>query len=83
MNTDKSGIVVGNDVQAKTSTVDGMGGSVYPTLADLTYLVIGAAQKVSSKLGAGFLEKVYENALCWELKKLGLEVAQQCPVAVL
>ena len=39
--------------------------------------VIGCAIKVSNGLGAGFLEKVYENALVHELKKDGLEVEQQ------
>jgi len=34
-------------------------------------------------LGAGFLEKVYENALGCELRKTGLLVAQQQGVAVL
>jgi GxxExxY protein len=33
-------------------------------------------------LGAGFLEKVYENALAHELRKAGLKVAQQQHLAV-
>ncbi len=32
---------------------------------------------MSSTLGYGFLEKVYENALGWELSKRGLHVEQQ------
>jgi len=44
--------------------------------------VIGAAQKVSSVLGCGFLEKVYENALAVELRARGLSVAQQKGMAV-
>ena len=44
--------------------------------------VIGAAFKVSNTLGCGFLEKVYENALAHELRKMGLKVAQQHPVPV-
>ena len=32
---------------------------------------------------AGFLEKVYENALALEMRKEGLHVAQQVPLAVL
>lgn len=44
--------------------------------------VIGCAFVVSNALGAGFLERVYENALAHELRKSGLLVAQQHPVAV-
>jgi GxxExxY protein len=33
-------------------------------------------------LGTGFLEKVYENALVYELRKSGLAVSQQHPMAV-
>jgi GxxExxY protein len=39
--------------------------------------VIGAAQRVSSTLGYGFLEKVYENSLALELRRSGLIVDQQ------
>ncbi len=34
--------------------------------------VISCAFTVSNTLGAGFFEKVYENALCVELKKAGI-----------
>ena len=40
--------------------------------------IIGAAYKVSNTLGAGFLEKVYENALRIELEKDGLFNADSC-----
>jgi hypothetical protein len=33
-------------------------------------------------LGAGFLEKVYENALLHELRKVGIIVSQQHPIVV-
>jgi GxxExxY protein len=33
-------------------------------------------------LGYGFLEKVYENALAIELRKLGLQANQQSPIRV-
>jgi len=52
------------------------------TLNATTEKVIGAAFKVSNVLGCGFLEKVYENALAIELRKLGLNVEQQFPVPV-
>ena len=44
---------------------------------EITEKIIGAAYKVANTLGCGFLEKVYENALCIEIKKLGLDVKQQ------
>jgi GxxExxY protein len=47
-----------------------------------TEKVIGCAYQVSNTLGVGFLEKVYENALLYELKKAGLRVEQQCPLKV-
>ncbi|MBL0313639.1 MAG: GxxExxY protein [Holophagaceae bacterium] len=52
-------------------------------LSNLTERVIGAAFAVSNGLGAGFLEKVYENALIHELRKAGLKVSQQHPIKVL
>jgi len=48
----------------------------------LSRAIIGAAQTVSSRLGYGFLEKVYENALALEVRKLGFRVEQQRPVHV-
>ncbi len=44
---------------------------------DLTHSIIGCAYKVHNVLGAGFLEKVYENALKIELDKLGIDARQQ------
>jgi len=49
----------------------------------LTEKIIGGAYHVSNTLGSGFLEKVYENALAIELRKIGLEVKQQTPISVL
>ena len=46
-------------------------------LNELSGRVIGCAFNVPNTLGAGFLEKVYENALAHELRKTGLEVVQQ------
>lgn len=48
----------------------------------ITKTVIGCAYEVSNQLGAGFLEKVYENALVVELRSKGLEVAQQVPFKI-
>jgi GxxExxY protein len=49
---------------------------------DLCGQVIGAAMKVHSALGPGFLESVYQNALICELQKLGLKVDAQRPITV-
>ncbi|MCH8842928.1 MAG: GxxExxY protein [SAR324 cluster bacterium] len=49
----------------------------------ITEAIIGAAYKVSNTLGAGFLEKIYENAMAIELRKSGLAVTQQAPYRVL
>ena len=38
--------------------------------------------EVLNSLGVGFLEKIYENALAYELRKRGLEVEQQKTVNV-
>ncbi|MEM1353846.1 MAG: GxxExxY protein [Planctomycetota bacterium] len=52
-------------------------------LNDLTERVIGCAFDVSNELGAGFLERVYENALTIVLREAGLHVEQQKPISVL
>ena len=49
---------------------------------NLTHRVIGSAYKVHNTLGFGFLEKVYENALKYELKKHGIYVQQQARIPV-
>ncbi len=49
---------------------------------EITERIIGCAFTVHSKLGTGFLEKVYENALALELGKNRLSVQQQVPVTV-
>lgn len=46
-------------------------------LSELTGEIIRCAFAVSNELGAGFLEKVYENALAHELRRAGLAVEQQ------
>jgi GxxExxY protein len=49
---------------------------------ELTYLIRGAVYEVNRELGAGFLEKVYENALLVELLKRGLKAENQVPIKV-
>jgi GxxExxY protein len=48
----------------------------------LTESVIGCAFTVANTLGSGFLEKVYENALAYEISKTGLKVEQQFGITV-
>jgi GxxExxY protein len=51
-------------------------------LTELSERIIGCAYIVSNTLGSGFLEKVYENALAHELRKVGFAVLQQRGVSV-
>jgi len=39
---------------------------------DLTYKPIGAAREVYKQLGPGYLESVYEDAVCYELDLRGI-----------
>ena len=48
----------------------------------LTEQIISCAYTVGNKLGYGFLEKVYENALAIELKSSGLYIETQKPIKV-
>ena len=50
--------------------------------SDITGLIIKTFYNVYNKLGYGFLEKVYENALLIELRKLELECIGQYPIEV-
>jgi len=43
----------------------------------LTEKIIGAAFKVHNALGFGFREKVYQRALLYELKKMGLNAVEE------
>ena len=45
--------------------------------ADLSHRIIGASMTVLNELKPGLDEKIYENALCIELRHLGHEVDQQ------
>lgn len=48
----------------------------------LTGLIIGCCFRVANELGPGFLEKVYENALAYELRKAKAKVVQQQGIEV-
>lgn len=45
--------------------------------SEITDLIIKAFFNVYNKLGCGFLEKVYENGMMIELKRLGLNAEKQ------
>jgi len=49
----------------------------------VTDLIIYSFYNVYNKLGYGFLEKVYENALVVEFAKVGLSTKTQLPIVVL
>lgn len=51
-------------------------------LREVTERIIGCAMQVHSTLGPGFLEAVYERALAHELRKAGMRVECQKPIAV-
>ena len=49
---------------------------------EITYEINGAVFEVNKVLGPGFLEKVYQNALMFELKSRGLKAESQVPIKV-
>jgi len=48
-----------------------------PILDPLTQQIIGFCYRISNILGHGFVEKVYENALAFELRKAKIPFAQR------
>ncbi len=50
--------------------------------SEITGEILKAFYKVYNELGYGFLEKVYENAMAFELQANGLFVQQQLPINV-
>lgn len=49
---------------------------------ELAEKIIQAFYKVNNTLGHGFIEKVYENAMAIELRKMGFNMSQQKKVKV-
>ena len=49
---------------------------------ELTKTIIGACFEVSNELGVGFLESVYEKALCIVLNEKGLNIEEKAPLEV-
>lgn len=56
----------------------------YPdsSLNQLTHRVIGAAIEVHRELGPGYLEAMYEEALCLEFNELKIAYTRQKPIHV-
>jgi GxxExxY protein len=52
---------------------------LYP---DLSYQLVGLAMEVHYRLGHGFLEQVYENALMIMFRKAGIKARRQDPIKV-
>ncbi len=52
------------------------------SIDDLTHRVIACAYTVHNTLGAGFLEKVYEEALALEMTEQQIRFVRQAPIAV-
>ena len=50
--------------------------------SEITNLIIRAFYNVYNNLGYGFLEKVYENSMIIELRKLSLNCTKQHPISV-
>jgi GxxExxY protein len=48
---------------------------------DVSTIILGRAFVVSNTLGSGFLEKICENALTFELREAGLQAKQQHDIA--
>ena len=52
------------------------------SIDELTERIIGAAIRVHTELGPGFLESLYEEALSVELRLLGIDFERQKPVPI-
>jgi len=55
--------------------------AIYPE-QELTGKILEGAFAVHNTLGCGFLEKVYSNALLFELRNMGLHCEQEIPFKV-
>lgn len=53
-----------------------------PEVEELSHRIIGCAIEVHRQLGPGLLEKLYEDALVYELREAGLVVEQQVEISV-
>jgi GxxExxY protein len=51
-------------------------------LNEITKKIRQCADQVGRLMGPGFLKKVYENALAYEISRSGLKVQQQYPITI-
>lgn len=49
---------------------------------ELTERIIGVFFSVYNELGYGFLESVYESAMCVALREAGIEISRQVPFSI-
>ena len=49
---------------------------------ELTYKIIGCAKAVYNELGSGYLESIYEDALCYELDLMNIAYKRQTELDV-
>jgi len=77
----KKNIIINHKKSVSKNTNQVKSASNYKHSA-ITDKIIAAAYTVYNALGYGFLEKVYENALYYEILKSGLNVKQQFPIQV-
>lgn len=54
-----------------------------PDLDNLSKQIVDCIFQVHQKLGAGYLEKIYEDCLCIELEDHGLEYKRQYPMTLI
>jgi GxxExxY protein len=52
------------------------------TINEWSHIVIGAALHVHRSLGPGLLEHVYRSCLAFEIRRVGLRVATEVPLAI-
>lgn len=50
---------------------------------ELATVVVDLCFKIHKQYGPGLLESVYEEILCYELRKLGLKVTPQQPISLI
>lgn len=50
---------------------------------DLAKIIVNSCYKIHTTLGPGLFESVYEEVLCYELNKEGMDIKRQSPIPVI